>query len=88
MQIDGDTLILEADMTPEEVSDVARFIRSNINSIEGLEVNAPFEEWNSSVLLSLLVSAKKTKPTLHIPVLEEREINNSLFGTLNWICHE
>lgn len=88
MQIDGETLILEADMTPEDIIEVRQFIAANLRYIEALEVDAPIENWNSSALLALLVSAKKSKPSIKVPLLEGRELISPIFGTMNWICYE
>jgi hypothetical protein len=87
MQFDGDALTIGLDMSMEEVREFEQFVRPRIEYIETIEV----EEGgtiNSSALLALLVSLKRTRPELRIPFLERGITTSSIYGTLHWICYD
>lgn len=87
MEIDGDVVTIDMDMSMEEVHAFEAFIRPRFEYIETIEVN---DEGllKTGALVALLVSLKKTKPDLSIPFLERRIFNAKGYGTMHWICHD
>lgn len=87
MEFNGDILTIDVDMSMEEIVEFEEFIRPRIEYIEIIEVEAE-NALNSSALIALLVSLKKTKPELKIPFLEKRSLVSQKYGTIHWICHD
>ncbi|MFA6136496.1 MAG: hypothetical protein WC667_00280 [Sulfurimonas sp.] len=87
MEFNGDALMIDMDMSMEEIIKFEEFIRPRIDFIETIEVE---EEGalKSSALLSILVSLKKTRPELQIPFLEKRLSISPAYGTIHWTCHD
>ncbi len=87
MQFDGDVLTIGLDMSMEEVREFEQFVRPRLEYLESIEV----EEGSllqSSALLALLVSIKRTRRDLNIPFLERGLIASGTYGTLHWIYHD
>ncbi|WP_310441295.1 hypothetical protein [Sulfurimonas sp.] len=87
MEINGDTLTIDLDMSMDEIVEFEEFIRPRIEYIEKIEI----EEnglLKSSALLSLLVSIKKTRPEMEIPFLDKGWTMSPTYGTVHWIYHD
>jgi hypothetical protein len=87
MEFDGDTLTVDADMSMDEIVEFEEFIRSRIDYVEVIEVEES-GALQSSSLLSLLASLKKTRPELRIPYLENGISDKEEYGKIHWICHD
>ena len=87
MQFDGDTLTIGLDMSMEEIREFEQFLRPRLEYIEMIEIEEG-AALNSSALLSLLVSLKRTRPEIRIPFLEQGKTTAGGYGTLHWICHD
>ena len=87
MEFNGDVLTIDCSMSMEEIMEFEAFIRPRLEYIEMIEVleDAPLQ---SSALLSILSSLKRTKNDLQIPFLEKKEVFSSVYGTIHWICHD
>ncbi|MBU0632752.1 hypothetical protein KKA17_08900 [bacterium] len=87
MEINGDVLTIDIDMSMEEILEFEEFIRPRIDYIEVVEV----EEnglLRSPTLLSLLASLKRTRPELQIPFLDKKVISSPIYGIVHWIYHD
>ena len=87
MEFDGDALTIGLDMSMEEIREFEQFVRPRLEYVETIEV----EEGTllqSSALLALLVSLKRTRNDLKIPFLEQGFITSGLYGTVHWMCHD
>lgn len=85
MYIDGDVLVISAEMDTSDVEELKNFVESRLEFIEEIV----FEEeepatFGSSSIFQLLFAIKKSKPDLKIPVVDN---DCSLFknlGTIKW----
>jgi hypothetical protein len=84
MEFNGDILTVDMDMSMEEIKEFEEFIRSRIDYIEVIEVEAT-GALKSSALLAILSSLKKTRPELQIPFLEARMTTSEVYGKIHWI---
>ncbi len=87
MQFDGDILTIGLDMSMEEIREFEQFVRPRLEYIEMIEIEEG-AALNSSALLSLLISLKRTRPEIRIPFLEQGSTTAGGYGTLHWICHD
>ncbi len=87
MEFNGDALMIDTDMSMEEIIKFEEFIRPRIDFIETIEVEEGCA-LKSSALLSILVSLKKTRPKLQIPFLEKGLSIAPAYGTIHWIYHD
>lgn len=87
MEINGDVLTIDTDMSMEEIREFEEFIRPRIDYVEIIEVEET-TPLKSSAFLSLLTSLKKTKPELQIHFLENRMSISPIYGKIHWICHD
>ncbi|MEK6659346.1 MAG: hypothetical protein AABY36_06675 [Campylobacterota bacterium] len=87
MQINGDEITIDLNMSMDEVINFEEFIRPRIEYIEKIEVEEN-STLTSSVLLSLLVSIKRTRPEIEIPFLEKGCSTSPVHGTLHWTYHD
>ncbi len=84
MEFNGDILTIDIDMSMEEIKEFEEFIRSRVDYIETIEVEAT-GALNSSALISILSSLKKTRPELQIPFLEAKTTSSEVYGKIHWI---
>ena len=87
MEFDGDVLTIGADLSMEEVREFEQFIRPRLEYIETIAIEAG-GILQSSALIALLVSLKRTRPELKIPYLERGVTTSGAYGSLHWICHD
>ncbi|MDD5400913.1 MAG: hypothetical protein PHQ93_06985 [Sulfurimonas sp.] len=87
MQINGDEVTIDLNMSMDEVINFEEFIRPRIEYIEKIEVEEN-STLTSGALLSLLVSIKKTRPEIEIPFLEKMGSTSPVHGTLHWTYHD
>lgn len=87
MQFDGDVLTIGLDMSMEEIREFEQFVRPRLEYLETIEIEEG-TQLNSSSLLSLLVSLKRTRSELNIPFLDRGFITSGVYGTLHWMCHD
>lgn len=87
MEFNGDVLIIDADMSLDEIVEFEEFIRLRIDYIEVIEVEEG-DALKSSALLSILVSLKRTKPQVQIPFLEKGITISPAYGKIHWICYD
>ena len=87
MEIDNNKLEIFYDMSYEEVVELKNSIKSKLEQIEIINVienengNKGFK---TSALLQLLVSIKKTKPSISIPIIDKQRVEINGFGNFNW----
>lgn len=84
MTIDGDILEIELDMGLDDVVLLKEFVSSRLKYIEEIVIVDGTKEFASSSLFQLLVSIKKTKPSIKIPLLDEGMLRLENFGMLYW----
>jgi hypothetical protein len=87
MEFDGDVLTIGLNMSMEEIREFEQFIRPRLEYIETIAIEAG-GTLQSSALLALLVSLKRTRPELNIPFLERGMTTSGAYGTLHWMCHD
>lgn len=87
MEFDGDALTIDLSMGMEEIKEFEAFVRPRLEYIETIE-SEEGTLLQSSALLALLVSLKRTRPELKIPFLEQGMTSSDVHGTLHWICHD
>ena len=87
MEFDGDVLTIDCHMSMQELMEFETFVRPRLEYIEVVEVSEN-GALQSSALISLLVSLKRTKRDLVIPFLDKRAVHSPLYGTVHWICHD
>lgn len=87
MEFDGDVLSIDIDMSLDKISEFEEFIRTRIDYIETIDVKEN-AELQSSALIAILASLKRTKPELKIPFLEKGKLDSKTHGSVNWICYD
>jgi len=87
MEFDGDALTIDLSMGMEEIREFEAFVRPRLEYIETIEIEEG-SQLNSSILLSLLVSLKRSRPELKIPFLERGTTSSDVYGTLHWMYHD
>lgn len=87
MEFDGDVLSIDIDMSMDEIKEFEEFIRTRIDYIDTIDVKEQ-GELQSSALIAILASLKRTKPELKIPFLERGNLASKAYGTINWICYD
>jgi hypothetical protein len=87
MEFDGDVLTIGLDMSMEEVREFEAFVRPRLEYLETIEVEEG-SVMQSSALLALLVSIKRTRNDVKIPFLDRGLIASGSYGTVHWIYHD
>lgn len=87
MELHGNTLTVGSGLGMEEIRELEQFVRSRLDEIGRIEVEAE-TLLQSSALIALLVSLKRSRPELEIPFLEQKKVVSSACGTLHWVCHD
>lgn len=87
MEINGEVLTIDTDMSMEEIREFEEFIRPRIDYIEIIEVEES-GSLKSSSFLSILTSLKRSKPELQISFLEKGMSTSEVYGKMNWICYD
>jgi len=87
MEFDGDVLTIGLNMSMEEIREFEQFVRPRLEYLETIEVEEG-SVLQSSALLALLVSLKRTRSVLKIPFLERGTTASSTYGTLHWMYHD
>jgi hypothetical protein len=85
MYVDGDRLIVSIDSDLAEVREIAEFVKTRLDFIEGVS----FEEdkpasFGSSALFGLLAAMKNSKPKLDIALFNPLGFSLGAMGTLYW----
>jgi hypothetical protein len=88
MTIDGDVLEIELDMDLGEVMELKKFVEPRLEYIESIEVIGERDVFVSSSLFAMLFSIKKSKPEIHIPIIDDGVLNLSDYGNVHWIYHD
>ena len=87
MLFDGDVLTIEPEMSLDEVREFEQFVRTRLDYIETIEVEEG-KPLQSSALLAILISLKRTRPDLKIPFIDSGKTTSDAYGTLHWINHD
>lgn len=87
MLFDGDVLTIEAELSLDEIREFEQFVRSRIDYIETIEVDME-KPLQSSALLAILISLKRTRPDLKIPLIDNGKTTSEAYGTLHWMSHD
>lgn len=87
MTIDGDILEIELDMDIKDVLELKNFVADRLEYIEEIKVIGEMNSFNSSSLLQLLHSIKKSKPSLSIRAIDE-DLSLGNYGIIHWIQHD
>ena len=88
MTIDGDVLEIELDMDLKEVVELKAFVEPRLEYIESIEVIGDKDRFESSSLIALLFSIKKSKPELKIPFIDEGKFELADYGVMHWMNHD
>lgn len=85
MTIDGDVLEIELDDDLAAVIDIKGFVEDRLDYIDQIVIVGNKDTFSSSSLFQLLLSIKKTKPEIKIPIIDEGGLTLSDYGKLHWI---
>ena len=85
MTIDGDILALELEDDLEEVVEVHKFVKDRLEYIEEISIVGDTSSFATSAMFQLLLSIKKTKPEIKIPIIDDEIIIIGEYGKLYWI---
>ena len=88
MTIDGDVLEIELDMDLGEVLELKKFVEPRLEYIESIEVIGDRSVFASSSLFAMLFSIKKSKPEIHIPIIDDGVLSLTDYGNVHWITHD
>ena len=88
MIIDGDVLEIELDMDLGEVVELKKFVEPRLEYIESIEVIGERSKFVSSSLFALLLSIKKSKPDIVIPIMDEGKLELADYGVIHWIKND
>jgi len=82
----SDKSVIEIDMgiTIDDVIKIKKHIGNNLESIQEIKIPGELTNLNSSSLLQLLFSIKKSKPSISIPLIDEPSISHTQYGKI--IC--
>jgi len=87
MLFDGDVLTIEPEMSLDEVREFEQFVRTRLEYIETIEIEEG-KPLQSSALLAILISLKRTRPDLKIPFIDSGKTISDAYGTLHWMNHD
>ena len=85
MTIDGDVLEIELDDDLLAVIELKEFVQERLAYIEEIVVVGDQDVFATSSLFQLLMSIKKSKPDMKIPIIDTGVLNLTGFGKLKWI---
>ncbi len=85
MTIDGDVLEIELDDDLSAVVELKNFVQDRLEYIEEITIVGKRETFASSSLFQLLMSIKRSKPEMRIPVIDDGYLTLTAYGKLNWI---
>lgn len=88
MELDGDVLHIDIGIEHDEIVEFEQFVRPRLEYIEQIDVNTNNGHLTSSVLLTLLVSIRRSHPNIKIPFLDNQILISPFHGTLHWTCHD
>lgn len=89
MQIDGDRLNISLDLKYDEIDELKKFVLPRLEYIEEVGFEDSGDDFPlSSAVIAFLISLKKTKPSLKISMIDNKEYTFKKYGKANWICHE
>ncbi len=89
MQIDGDRLNISLNLKYNEIGDLKSFILPRLEYIEEIGFEKEEDDFPaSSALIAFLVSLKKSKPSIKIDMLDNKEYYFNKYGKAHWICYE
>lgn len=85
-EIDGDELNISLNMQLDDVIHFYDFIKDKLDYIEAINIEkGEFKVFETSALFQLLVSIKKTKPSMSIPLIDANEVKFTEYGTIKWV---
>jgi len=84
MIVDGERLIISADMDLQETSELKKFIEPRLEYIEEIVLEDSKAVFMTSSLIQLLVSVKLNKPSMKIPMIEEQPYDVEPYGKIYW----
>ncbi len=85
-EIDGDELNISLNMQLDDVIHFYDFIKDKLDYIEAINIEkGEFKIFETSALFQLLVSIKKTKPSMSIPLIDNKEVEFTEYGTIKWM---
>jgi hypothetical protein len=88
MQIDGDKLYIPIDLKSDDIEELKKFVEPRLEYIDEVGFEEEMEDFPaSSALIAFLVSLKKTKPSIKIPMIDSGEYIFSKFGKAHWILN-
>ncbi len=83
--IEGEVVNLTLDMELDEVVELKEFLQSRLEYIEEIGIDGNGNDFTTSALLQLLISLKKSKPDIKIPLLEGQNFELKNFGVIEWV---
>lgn len=87
MTIDGDTIEIELDMDIDDVISLKDLVTEKLDHIEAIDVVGEKSVFASASLFQLLVSIKKSRPSIRIDAIES-DLCLSSFGVIHWSHHD
>jgi hypothetical protein len=84
MTIDGDILEIELDDDLLAVIELKNFVKDRLEYIEEIVIVGERDTFASSSLFQLLMSIKKTRPEMKIPLIDEGALTLTEYGKLHW----
>lgn len=85
MTIDGDVLELELDDDLEAVSELKEFVKDRLEYIDEIVIVGDTSTFTTSAMFQILMSIKKSKPEMKIPLLDNESLELGNYGKLYWI---
>lgn len=85
MTINGDILEIELSDDLADVGELKDFVTGKLAYIDEIAIVGEKKMFETSSLFQLLVSIKKSKPEIRIPIIDDGVIALSDFGKIYWI---
>ena len=85
-EVDGDELNISLGMQLDDVIHFYDFIKDKLDYIEAINIEeSELKTFETSALFQLLVSIKKSKPSMSIPLIDNKEVKFTEYGTIKWV---
>jgi len=83
---DSKTILeINLDINIDEVTKIKNSLSNNLDFLEEIKIVGGINDLNSSSLLQLLFSIKKSKPSISIPLIDEPSILHTQYGKIVWL---
>jgi len=87
MIVDGENLIVSFDEEQDDIEEFYTFIKPRLEYIESITVKSDVKI-TSALLLQLLASIKKSKPSIKVSIFEDSRLDTQMYGSMQWSHYE